>query len=129
MFVKIFYVLSHYEGFDTNLLADALFKHFGPGTIYEDARQQSGSPVKGPWTNHCLKIMIANRENGQSPEGDPKSQDPDGLCKAIALVCLLGGTGDYSDKVEGCVQTAQVSGMICICLSLANAKSNLLGYP
>lgn len=68
--------------------------------MYEKARQQSGTPKQGPWTNHALKIFIANRENEDTPEADPKSEDPDGLCKAIALV----RQGD----IKACVNTTQV---------------------
>ena len=95
-------------GFDAGKLGDTLFEFFGPGTVYEKARQQSGSPIQGPWTNHCLKIMIANRENGVTPAGDKNSKDPDGLCKAVALVGLLTDVDNITDKVPDCVQTAQV---------------------
>lgn len=95
-------------GFDAGKLGDTLFQFFGPGTVYEKARQQSGSPIQGPWTNHCLKIMIANRENGVTPAGDKNSKDPDGTCKAVALVGLLTDVDSIMDKVTDCVKTAQV---------------------
>jgi len=41
-------------------MADQLFKHFGPGTEYEKARSQSGTPVKGPWTNHNIKVCLCS---------------------------------------------------------------------
>ena len=78
--------------------------------MYENARTQSGSPVKGPWTNHCIKIMVANRENGVTPAADKNSKDPDGLCKAVALAGLLGAKeGTMVESVRECVRTAQVS--------------------
>lgn len=84
--------------------------------MYEQARTQSGSPIKGPWTNLCLKIMVANRENGVEPAADKKSKDPDGFCKTVALAGLLGSEeGALLDNVRECVQTVQVSGTtVCI---------------
>jgi hypothetical protein len=87
-------------------LGDALFKEFGPGTVYEDARTQSNKPVQGPWTNHCLKIMIANRENGEVPGAEKNTKDPDGFCKTVALGGLNGSTP--LDSVKECVRTVQV---------------------
>ncbi len=95
-------------GFDEQKLSDAIFKHYGPGTIFEAARNQSGSPIKGPWTNHCVKIMVANREAGKKPAGDTGSKDPDGLCKSIAVAALFSGTPNLKDGVEKCVNTCQV---------------------
>lgn len=95
-----YYILN--SGFDAKKYADAIFAYFGPGTVYEKARQQSGTPKQGPWTNHALKIMIANRENGDTPEADANSKDPDGLCKAIALVRQPDG------NIKPCVNTTQV---------------------
>ncbi len=95
--------------FEAGRLADALYKECGPGTIYEKVRQESGQPKKGPWTNHNLKIFIANREEGRKPEADPTSQDPDGLCKAIVVIASLSGTASVLDKVGECVGTTQVS--------------------
>lgn len=90
-------------------MGDALFEFFGPGTVYEDARMQSGKPVKGPWTNHCVKIMIANRENEVTPAGEKNSKDPDGFCKTVALAGLLGEVENGLDvKVCECVKTVQV---------------------
>ena len=68
----------------------------------------TGKPINGPWTNHCLKIFIANRENGTTPEGDNGSKDPDGLCKAIGVVGLLSGKDSLIDSVGQCIKVAQV---------------------
>lgn len=95
-------------GFDAGKLSDALFKEFGPDTPYENARTQSGSPINGPWTNHNLKIFIANREAETKPAADPTSADPDGLCKAIIVVALLGGKDGLLDSVRDCVKSTQV---------------------
>ena len=95
-------------GFDADKLADAIFTHFGPGTVYEDARKQTSKPIKGPWTNHNIKIFLANREKGASPAADPSSSDPDGLCKAIVVIGLLSGKPELLDAVEKCVKTTQV---------------------
>ena len=46
--------------------------------------------------------MIANRENGDTPEADAGSKDPDGLCKSIALV------QQPDASVQPCVNTTQV---------------------
>ena len=97
-----------YAGFDDKKLADAFFEYFGPGTIYENARTQTGKPVKGPWTNHCMKIFIAKRENGEKPEADANSKDPDGLCKAVPVIALHSGKDSLSKEVTKCVQTIQV---------------------
>ena len=106
---------SFLTGFVGSQLADALFAHFGPGTIYEKARTGGGSPIKGPWTNHCLKIFIAKRENGDKPEGDANSKDPDGLCKAVGVTALFAGKGTdvIKEKVKECVVTCQVSTVLC----------------
>lgn len=48
----------HVVAVSTEDMADKLFKHFGPGTEYEKARLQSGYPIKGPWTNHNLKVLL-----------------------------------------------------------------------
>ena len=90
-------------------MADAIFKHFGPGTIFEQARLSTEKPVKGPWTNHNIKIFLANREKGATPAADPSSADPDGLCKAVVVVGLLSGKAELLDTVEKCVKTTQVS--------------------
>ena len=95
-------------GFNAGKLADALFKEFGPGTEYEAARNQSGYPIKGPWTNHSLKIFIANREAGTKPAADPTSGDPDGLCKSTVVVSLLSGKDGLLEAVKECVKTTQV---------------------
>ena len=106
---RSFSVLFLVAGFDAGKLQDALFKTFGPGSIYEDVRKQSANPKQGPWTNICLKIMIANREENVSPAGDKNSKDPDGLSKAVVLAGLLGGCGqNYDNQVEQCVETCQV---------------------
>lgn len=97
------------SGFDDSKLADAIFAHFGPGTVYEKVRTQSESPKKGPWTNHCIKIFIANRENEDKPEADSSSKDPDGTTKAVAVTALLAGKDGLMDQVKKCVNTAQVS--------------------
>ena len=76
--------------------------------MYEDARTQSGTPIKGPWTNHSLKIFIANREAGTKPEADANSVDPDGLCKSIVVVSLLSGKDSLLEAVKECVKTTQV---------------------
>lgn len=76
--------------------------------MYEEARKMTGSPIKGPWTNHNIKIFIAKREKGESPAADPSSADPDGLCKAIVVVGLLSGKPELLDAVEKCVKTTQV---------------------
>ena len=99
-------------GFDADKLADAIFTHFGPGTVYEDARKQTSKPINGPWTNHNIKIFLANREKGASPAADPSGKDPDGLCKAIVVIGLLSGKPELLDAVEKCVKTTQV----CVCL-------------
>lgn len=98
-------------GFDETgkTLADALFKFFGPGTEYEKARTQSKYPLNGPYTNHCIKILVANRENETEPAADPSSKDPDGLCKAVAVIALLSGKESLVKAVKACVNTAQVS--------------------
>jgi hypothetical protein len=104
-------------GFDAEKVGDALFKFFGPGTPYEDARKQTGSPVKGPWTNHCLKDMIANREKGLKPGAESQTKDPDGLCKVIALAGLVKESEDESSvraRVTKCVNTVQVSGFMIL---------------
>ena len=99
-------------GFDAGSLQDALYKAFGPGTIYEEARKQSDTPKQGPWTNHCLRTLISNREENVSPAEDTNSMDPDGLTKAVVLAGLLGGCGkNYDDMVVQCVETCQVSKM------------------
>lgn len=95
------------KGFDAAKQADAVYKEFGPGTIYEKVRQQSGQPKNGPWTNHSLKIFIANREEGRKPDADTTSQDPDGLCKAVVVIALFSGKGDLLNKVAECVATTQ----------------------
>lgn len=95
-------------GFDADKLADAIFTHFGPGTVYEDARKQTSKPINGPWTNHNIKIFLANREKGASPAADTSSKDPDGLCKAIVVIGLLSGKPELLDAVEKCVKTTQV---------------------
>ncbi len=96
-------------GFDGEKLQDDLFKAFGPGTINEDVRKQNGHPKQGPWTNQCVKMMIANKEEGVTPAATGGSKDPDGLSKAIILAGLLGGCGScYDDKVIQCVETCQV---------------------
>lgn len=76
--------------------------------MYEKARTSGGQPVKGPWTNHCVKIFVANRENEDKPEGDPNGKDPDGLCKAVAVTALLAGKDGLMEKVKECVNTVQV---------------------
>ena len=96
-------------GFDADKLADAIFTHFGPGTVYEDARKQTSKPINGPWTNHNIKIFLANREKGASPAADSSSKDPDGLCKAVVVIGLLSGKPELLDAVEKCVKTTQVS--------------------
>ena len=103
-------------GFDASKLADAIFTHFGPGTPYEDARKSTERPVKGPWTNHNIKIFLANREKGATPAADPSSADPDGLCKAIVVIGLLSGKPELLDAVEGCVKTTQVCVCVCVCV-------------
>ena len=95
-------------GFDADKLADAIFTHFGPGTVYEDARKQTSKPINGPWTNHNIKIFLANREKGASPAADQSSKDPDGLCKAVVVIGLLSGKPELLDAVEKCVKTTQV---------------------
>ena len=107
-----YYGTNGLAGFDSKKLANSIFDFFGPGTEYERVRLQTESPKKGPWTNHCIKIMVAKRENGDSPAVDEKGQDPDGFCKTVALASLLNNTAEaYSlkDKVEACVKTVQVS--------------------
>ena len=61
-------------GFKEDKMADALYKFFGPNTIYEDARKQTARPKQGPWTNHNLNIFLTNRENGDKPEADAGSK-------------------------------------------------------
>ena len=96
-------------GFKGQALQDDLFRAFGPNTVYEETRKQSASPKQGPWTNHCVKVMVAKREEGDKPAADANSKDPDGLCKAVALAGLLGGRGTgYDDEVVQCVETCQV---------------------
>ena len=95
-------------GFDAAKQADALYKEFGPGTIYEKVRQQSGQPKDGPWTNHSIKIFIANREEGRKPEADPTSKDPDGLCKSVVVIGQYSGQSNVLDKVAECVGVTQV---------------------
>ncbi|XP_064384497.1 crystallin J1C-like [Halichondria panicea] len=107
VFVTLREVATNKGVFEAGRLADALYKECGPGTIYEKVRQESGQPKKGPWTNHNLKIFIANREEGRKPEADPTSQDPDGLCKAIVVIASLSGTASVLDKVGECVGTTQ----------------------
>lgn len=109
-------------GFNGQKLQDDLFKAFGPGTIYEEARNQTSKPRQGPWTNHCVVTMLTNKSSGVSPAGDKDSKDPDGLCKAIVLAGLLGGCGKcYDDEVSQCVETCQVRNLETWCV-----KSNLL---
>lgn len=72
---------------------------------------QSQTPKKGPWTNHCIRILIANRENGDSPAADTKTVDPDGLCKAIALVGQ-GKLESFEATIKACVNTCQVGASI-----------------
>ena len=64
--------------------------------------------MKGPWTNHNIKIFLANREKGHTPAADPSGSDPDGLCKAIVVIGLLSGKPELLDAVENCVKTTQV---------------------
>ncbi len=106
-------LIVHCAGFDASKLADAIFATFGPGTVYEKARTEGGSPLKGPWTNHCIKIFVANRENGDKPEGDPNGKDPDGFCKAVAVTALLAGKDNLAAKVTECVNTCQVGKSVC----------------
>ena len=101
--------LSWNAGFDASKLADALFKHFGPGTVYEKARKEKDYPINGPYTNHSLKTFIGNREKGKTPEGNEENKDPDGLCKAIAVVGLLSGKKSLIESVTKCTKTLQVS--------------------
>lgn len=119
--------IAENKGFDAKHLGDAIFKFFGPDTEYEHARTQSGSPVKGPWTNHCVKIMIANRENGMEPAAEKNSKDPDGLCKAVALAGLLGpdGKGALLERVRECVQTVQLNP---VAVDFAAAGFEILEY-
>ena len=110
VYILVIVCSSSFVGvFDAARLADALYKECGPGTIYEKTRHQSGQPKKGPWTNHNLKIFIANREDDRQPEADPTSKDPDGLCKAVVVIASLSGTASVLDKVGECVGTTQVS--------------------
>ena len=104
----VLFVVFPPPGFDAAKQADALYKEFGPGTIYEKVRQQSGQPKDGPWTNHNLKIFIANREEDRKPEADPTSQDPDGLCKSVVVISQFSGQGNVLDKVAECVGITQV---------------------
>lgn len=97
------------KGFDDKKLADAIFKHFGPGTPYENARQQTTKPLKGPWTNHNIKIFLAKRENGEEPDGDTGSKDPDGLCKAVPIIALLSGKPEVFENVVKCINTTQLN--------------------
>ena len=114
-------------GFDADKLADAIFAHFGPGTIYEEARKQTSRPVKGPWTNHNIKIFLANREKGASPAADPSGGDPDGLCKSIVVIGLLSGKPELLDAVEKCVKTTQVGVVIPCNNSGETAVRTILG--
>lgn len=91
--------LAECKGFDEVKQADAIFKTFGPNTIYEEARKQSSHPIKGPWTNKSVKIFLANREEGDKPEADPGSKDPDGLIKSIAVIALLYGKPELFEAV------------------------------
>ena len=97
-----------HTGFDDAKLADAILKHFGPGTAYESARKQTKKPVDGPWTNHNIKIFLAKREEGDTPAGDTGSKDPDGLCKAVIVISLLSGKPEMLEAVKKCVETTQV---------------------
>ena len=95
-------------GLSVPKMADRFFKHFGDGTIYDAARRQSAKPVKGPWTNHSIKIFLAKREEGEKPESDTNSKDPDGLVKAIGIVGMYHGRQEMLDRVKECVEITQV---------------------
>lgn len=103
---------THIAGFDDGKLADAIFKMFGPGTVYEEARKQTSKPINGPWTNHNIKTFLAKREEGETPAGDTGSKDPDGLCKAIIVIALLSGKPGMLEAVEKCVKTTQVDRLV-----------------
>lgn len=109
------------NGFDAAKQADRLYKHFGPGTSFEETRKQKESPVKGCWTNHSLKIFMAKREEEEADQTDAGSKDPDGLLKAIAIVAMYHGRPELLAKVEECVRVTQ-SHPVAVRYALASAK-------
>ena len=95
-------------GFNAAKQADRLFKHFGPGTPFEETRKQKASPVQGTWTNHNIKIFLAKREEGEQVQSDSGSKDPDGLVKTISIMAMYHGKPELLAKVEECVTVTQV---------------------
>ena len=59
---------------------------------------------------YSLQIFIAKRENGDTPESDPGSADPDGLVKSIGVIAMLSGKSEMLASVERCVKVTQVCG-------------------
>ena len=100
------------SGWDEGYACEQYYKHFGPGTDYEDARKQRAAggktPLKGPWTNVAVKTFLEQYSKGEKPYSNVASKDPDGAVKSIAVVALLSGKPDMLLTVRSVVEVMQV---------------------
>nr|Q03442.1 RecName: Full=Crystallin J1A [Tripedalia cystophora]AAA30106.1 J1A crystallin [Tripedalia cystophora] len=91
------------KGFNLKKYMDAYYRHFGPGTNYDQPQSRDRLPKQGPWRNEHITRALNKIQSGDQRSGTDVAEC-DSYAMITPLVAMYAGSGQLDSYVEQVVR-------------------------
>nr|Q03443.1 RecName: Full=Crystallin J1B [Tripedalia cystophora]AAA30107.1 J1B crystallin [Tripedalia cystophora] len=91
------------KGFNLKKYMDAYYRHFGPGTNYDQPQSRDRLPKQGPWRNEHITRALNKIQSGDQRSGTDVAEC-DSYAMITPLVAMYAGSGQLDSYVDHVVR-------------------------